>query len=110
MHVVEHIGLGRYGDPIDPEADLKAARELGRVLAINGNLFFVVPIGHEAKIQFNAHRIYTYEMAVGMFPDLVVKEFALISERSGGILYDREAVEKLTNEDYACGCFWFVKK
>src|SRR6266480_4445292 len=23
MHVVEHIGLGRYGDPFDPDGDLK---------------------------------------------------------------------------------------
>jgi hypothetical protein len=31
MHVVEHVGLGRYGDLMDPDGDLKAMRELRRV-------------------------------------------------------------------------------
>ena len=53
MHVVEHIGLGRYGDPIDYDGDLKAMRELRRVLKSNGNLLFVVPVG-KPKIMFNA--------------------------------------------------------
>ncbi len=33
MHVVEHVGLGRYGDPLDPDGDLKAIAELKRVTA-----------------------------------------------------------------------------
>ncbi len=32
MHVVEHIGLGRYGDPMDPEGDIEAIKELKRVV------------------------------------------------------------------------------
>lgn len=42
MHVVEHVGLGRYGDAIDYDGDLKAIAELLRVLAQGGNLIFVV--------------------------------------------------------------------
>ncbi|MCX6800005.1 MAG: DUF268 domain-containing protein, partial [Candidatus Falkowbacteria bacterium] len=38
MHVVEHVGLGRYGDPVNPDGDLLAINELKRVLAINGYL------------------------------------------------------------------------
>ena len=49
MHVIEHIGLGRYGDKFDYDGDLKAIKELKRVLAVGGNLLFVVPIGKEAK-------------------------------------------------------------
>ena len=37
MHVIEHVGLGRYGDPLDPLGDLKAARELQRVLSTGGH-------------------------------------------------------------------------
>jgi hypothetical protein len=40
MHTVEHIGLGRYGDPLDYDGDLKAIAELSRVLAVGGNLLF----------------------------------------------------------------------
>ena len=45
MHTVEHIGLGRYGDEMDPKGDLKAITELKRVLAPGGTLLFVVPTG-----------------------------------------------------------------
>jgi len=33
LHVAEHIGLGRYGDLLDPLGTKKAATELSRVLA-----------------------------------------------------------------------------
>ena len=56
MHTVEHVGLGRYGDPIDPDADIKVVNELKRVLATNGDLLFVVPI-RKPKIMYNAHRM-----------------------------------------------------
>ena len=36
MHVVEHIGLERYGDPFDSQGDLKPMRQLERVLAPQG--------------------------------------------------------------------------
>src|SRR5580700_1032824 len=60
LHVIEHIGLGRYGDPLDADGDLKAVRELVRVLAPGGNLLVVTPVGR-ARVQFNAHRIYDHE-------------------------------------------------
>ena len=41
MHTIEHIGLGRYGDKLDPEGDLKAISELKRVLKVDGDLLFV---------------------------------------------------------------------
>ncbi|HAS85067.1 MAG TPA: hypothetical protein DCS23_03305 [Candidatus Yonathbacteria bacterium] len=109
MHVVEHIGLGRYGDPIDPDGDIKAAKELSRVLAKSGLLLFVVPIGKEAMIEYNAHRIYSYEAVKKLFPNLTLKEFTLIPEHSGAIIRDAD-VKLLENEKYACGCFVFVKE
>lgn len=108
MHTVEHIGLGRYGDPIDPEGDLKAIVELKRVLAKDGNLLFVTPIGKEPKIEFNAHRIYTYEQIMDYFRELKLVEFSLIPEKEWGIIIDSNP-ELTKKENYACGCFWFKK-
>lgn len=110
MHTVEHIGLGRYGDPIDPTGDIKAAKELSRVLASEGQLLFVVPIGNKSKIEWNAHRIYTYDDVLALFPTLTLKEFSLIpeNEKDGGLI--RNADKKLLDkENYACGCFLFTK-
>jgi len=110
MHVVEHIGLGRYGDPLDPDGDLKAIAELKRVLAIDGSLLFVVPVG-QPKIMFNAHRIYSYEQILDYFSDLHLEEFALIPEQDqqGGLVYNAPK-ELVDSQVYGCGCFWFKKE
>lgn len=110
MHTVEHIGLGRYGDPIDPDGDLKAAKELERVVASGGSLLFVVPVG-KPQIQFNAHRIYSYTMVLDMFPQLTLKEFSLIPDNAldTGMIHDATE-EDVKKQTYGCGCFWFTKR
>lgn len=110
MHVVEHVGLGRYGDHLDPDGDLKAIAELTRVVAKGGNLLFVVPVGGAPVIMFNAHRIYTYEQIIGHFASLELMEFALIPDhpQDGGLL--RNATKTQSDaQRYGCGCFWFRK-
>lgn len=54
---LEHDGLGRYGDPLDPDADLKAMQMIYQRLRPGGMLFLAVPIGVD-KVVWNAHRIY----------------------------------------------------
>lgn len=107
MHTVEHVGLGRYGDKMDPDGDLKAISELKRVLAVGGSLLFVVPVG-QPRIEFNAHRIYSYEQVMEYFAGLELAEFMLIPEKSGSPIYGATA-EQVAAEKYACGCFWFKK-
>lgn len=110
MHTVEHVGLGRYGDSIDPDGDIKAARELSRVVKKRGSLLFVVPVGKQ-KIAFNAHRIYAYQTVLDLFPELTLKEFSLIPDDAltVGMIYDAQKSE-VSKQNYGCGCFWFVKK
>jgi hypothetical protein len=111
MHVVEHVGLGRYGDPVDYDGDLKAVSELQRVLAYDGYLLFVVPVGGESLIQFNAHRIYTPSQVIAMFSELSLVEFSLIPEleEDGGLVISPN-VDLVKKQKYACGCFLFTKK
>lgn len=111
MHVVEHVGLGRYGDPIDPDGDLKAMAELKRVLAPGGNLFFVVPVGGVPKIMFNAHRIYSYQQVLDCFNGLELIEFALVPDNAadGGLI--KKATREMSDaQNYGCGCFLFIKR
>jgi SAM-dependent methyltransferase len=109
MHVIEHIGLGRYGEALDPDGDLKAIRELVRVLAAGGNLLVVVPVGRP-RIQFNAHRIYDFAEFRDYFSGLELIEFALIPDDDGhtGLLYNGSP-EFTRAQSYGCGCFWFKK-
>lgn len=102
MHTIEHVGLGRYGDPIDSEGDLKAARELSRVVKKGGHLLMVVPVGHP-RIVYNAHRIYGYRQILEMFPDFEVEETALI--RDDRSFTTEPAPEEFDRQFYGCGCF-----
>jgi SAM-dependent methyltransferase len=109
MHTLEHVGLGRYGDPLDPDGDLKAAAELQRVVAAGGHLLLVVPVGRPV-LRFNAMRVYAYDQVIAMFPKLSLREFSLIHEyeEDGGITANA-APSMADAEDYGCGCFWLVR-
>lgn len=109
MHTIEHIGLGRYGDPVDPDGDSKACKELARVLAPGGQLIFVTPVGREAVIQFNAHRIYTYEAVLALFPTLTLTEFSYVPEYGTAGIQTNADPAALQKETYACGLFVFTK-
>ncbi len=106
MHVVEHVGLGSYGDPLDPDGDLKAIAELKRVLSIKGTLLFVTPVG-KPKIRYNAHRIYSYEQIVSYFSGFRMEQFSLVNEFGQFSINASQA--DADRQNYGCGCWWFIK-
>jgi len=57
LSVVEHVGLGRYGDELDVDGSERAIRELARVLRSGGRLLLSVPITNETITMFNMHRL-----------------------------------------------------
>jgi len=106
LHVIEHIGLGRYGDPLDPLGSVKAARELTRVLKPGGTLYLSLPIGRE-RICFNAHRVHAPETVVAMFPGLNLLGFSLVDD--AGDFRDNVALNDGQALEYGCGMFEFQK-
>lgn len=109
MHVIEHIGLGRYGDALDAAGDRKACAELARVLEPGGQLLFVTPVGRPA-IHFNAHRIYSYDAVLALFPGLELREFSLITDKRDGATFIPDAdPARVARQRYGCGCFVFTK-
>lgn len=84
--VIEHIGLGRYGDIIDPWGSEKAIKELKRVLKPGGNLLVSVPADKECRVYFNAHRAFTREYLLELFQGLDLQEEKYIY---GRIVYDK---------------------
>ena len=65
--VVEHIGLGRYGDQLNQFGSEKAINELKRVTRIDGVILISLPVDNENKIYFNAHRAFTREYILELF-------------------------------------------
>jgi len=107
LHVAEHIGLGRYGDDLDPSGTMKACKELARVLKLGGMLLFSLPIG-KPMVHFNAHRIHTVEQILDYFQELSLVDM-------GGILDDGSFYEQIKpaafgSSEYACVLFHFTKR
>lgn len=106
---LEHFGLGRYGDPIDPEACFKCFENIQRKLKRGGNLYISVPVGRE-RVEFNAHRVFYATTIVECFRDLQLMEFSCAAnkkiERDVEIhKYDQDT----HNGEYRYGLFHFHK-
>ena len=106
LHVAEHIGLGRYGDPLNPSGTRLACAELRRVLAPGGNLYFALPVGRE-RVEFNAHRVHAPETILAYFAGLELVEFSGVDDEARYV--ERVAPARLADSRYACGMFWFRK-
>jgi hypothetical protein len=76
--VIEHIGLGRYGDPLDPAGSDRAARELQRILAPSGDLYVSVPVEDRDRTYFNAHRAFSVPSFLAKFPELALVDSAFV--------------------------------
>jgi SAM-dependent methyltransferase len=107
LHVIEHVGLGRYGDPVDPEGYEKAARELARVLSPRGTLLVGTPVGRE-RLCFDAHRIFHPQTVVDAFQPLQLEEFHLIDDR-GMMVIRNASFDQASRCSYGCGLFVFRK-
>lgn len=110
MHVVEHIGLGRYGDILDVNGDLSAMSNLMKIVKPGGRLLFVVPTGIP-EIYFNAHRVYSAKWIIDFFSSqFELNEFYYIfsdSTKSPLLNCDISLTENVT---YGCGCYEFIKR
>ncbi|XP_065314528.1 uncharacterized protein LOC135923610 [Gordionus sp. m RMFG-2023] len=58
---IEHSGLGRFGDPLNPYGDLEAMAQMWCVMKPGAILFLNVPFHQNgSSLVWNAHRIYGY--------------------------------------------------
>lgn len=100
--VIEHIGLGRYGDPLDQFGSEKSAHELVRVLAPNGDLYISVPIDTENKVYFNAHRAFTRDYVLELF-----KPLKLVEEK---YIYGNDLINDYSSDKgFGTGLYHFKK-
>lgn len=106
LHVAEHVGLGRYGDPLDPHGTEKAAAELQRVLAPGGFLYFSLPVG-EPRTAFNAHRVHDPLAIPGLFPELKLDGFAGVDD--AGRFHLELEPQALAGSGWACGLYRFTR-
>jgi SAM-dependent methyltransferase len=107
LHAVEHVGLGRYGDAIDPDGWKKALSELARALAPNGRLYLSVPVGVE-RMRFNGDRIFAPRTIVEALAGLRLLHFNVVDE--AGPFHEDAALDAVASAENACGLFEFTKE
>jgi SAM-dependent methyltransferase len=106
LHVVEHVGLGRYGDRLDPDGPVRALLELQRVLAPGGTLYLSVPVG-QPRVCFNSHRVFAPEFVVARLSELTLVHFAGIDD--AGVFREEVSPAALAGSDYALGIYEFQR-
>lgn len=107
---LEHFGMGRYGDPIDPEACYKCFKAIVRKMKSGGYVYISVPVGNE-HIEFNAHRVFYASTIVKEFVECELLEYSCTKD--GFIEYNIE-LTKYDNDmslgGARFGLFYFRKK
>lgn len=80
LHTIEHFGLGRYGDTIDPDGHLKGLSQLKKMVAPGGLIYLSTPIGPQ-RIEYNAHRVFSAVTLRDWFGEgWAIERFAVISD------------------------------
>lgn len=102
LHVVEHIGLGRYGDPLDPTGSQRAIGELQRVVAPGGQLLLSLPVGRP-RVCFNAHRVHDPHHVRALVGELDLLEFSGVDDT--GAFKRNRTLDELADQAYACGMY-----
>ncbi len=109
LHVIEHVGLGRYGDPVNPDGWIDGLKELQRVLAPKGQLLLSTPCGRQ-RVEFNAHRIFQPTQIVAKLDELDLIEFSFIPDNKATARIENHSVAIDGNVEYGCGLFRFCRK
>lgn len=107
LHALEHFGLGRYGDPIDPEGHIKGLKSLTKLLQTGGKLLLSVPIGLE-RVEFNGHRVFSSETILSLTKtEYELISFSYIDDQDN--FYENIDATKVKDMLYGCGLFELKK-
>lgn len=107
LHTIEHIGLGRYGDEINPNGFNQALAELQRVIEPGGLLILSMPIGKE-RVEFNAQRVLNPTNCIEKLDGMDLLEFSIVDEQN--ICKRFVNPTDFIDSTYCCGMYLFKKK
>ena len=114
LHSIEHFGLGRYGDQIDPEGHLKGFKSITEILSSNGIFYFSVPMGSPNRVEFNAHRIFSLSYLVKWIEEkYVIEKFTYINDMNQlieDVKLDNQLIKDSCGCTHGCGIFILRKK
>jgi Caenorhabditis protein of unknown function, DUF268 len=112
LHALEHFGLGRYGDPIDPLGYEAGLQNMAKLLSDGGVFYLSVPIG-TVCVQFNAHRVFNPKELVKLAEKsgLILGGFAFVDQADAitESIDPEKDLSLISRKNYALGIFTFRK-
>ena len=107
LHALEHFGLGRYGDPIDPVGHIKGFNNLHKMLKPGGTLYISFPIGDKG-VHFNAHRVFDpKEILEWSTNKFTLARFDFVND--AGDLHTNISIDQIPRSIYGCGIYTLKK-
>lgn len=113
LHAIEHFGLGRYGDQVDPQGYVRGIGNLAKLLVPGGRLYLSTPIGRQ-RVEFNANWVFapsTILQTASAF-GLALDELTVLDQRGNIkqiLLLGARELDELANVHYQLGIFHFTK-
>jgi hypothetical protein len=111
LHAIEHFGLGRYGDPLDPNGHIKGFNNILTMLADKGTLYISFPIGKSNQTYFNAHRVFEPK-DIFKWPnnpnELKLERFDYVDDE-GSLHKNADITDVPSNMNFGCGIYTFKK-
>lgn len=112
LHAIEHFGLGRYGDLIDPQGAERGIANMAQLLKPGGRFYISTPIGSE-RVEFNAHRVFDPRTIIRCAEAnrLQLQVLTLIGSDGTARQAEKtdEGLEQLARGHYVLGIFIFNK-
>jgi hypothetical protein len=109
LHAIEHFGLGRYGDPLDPDGHLKGFNNILRMLKPEGTLYISFPVGKVNEVQFNAQRVFHRKDILSWAKDtssLKLERFDFV-DRFGKLIKNVSIDDEIVDAARGCGIYTF---
>jgi len=111
LHAIEHFGLGRYGDPVDPFGYVEGFKNIVNLLSKNGALYISFPISNSNMVYFNAHRVFEpLDIFKWIEPEmsLLLERFDYVDD-NGDLHLNIDIENYKFNLEYGCGIYTFKK-
>lgn len=112
LHAIEHFGLGRYGDPIDPIGHERGIANMALLLQPGGTFYLSTPIGRE-RVEFNTNRVFDPRSIIRLVErhGLALQSLTVIGESCEvwEVQVTTETLQTLAQGAYKLGIFVFTK-
>jgi len=111
LHVIEHFGLGRYGDLTDTLGHQKGFLNLTLMVKPGGTLYLSFPVGR-SRVEYNSCRVFD-PREVFTWPgagSIDLEQFAFVDDDGRLYLQSQPEVAAKMNLRYGCGIYTFIKK